>query len=367
MLDLVREVVAPLPPDARRDALRAQVLASARAQGVLHVAEPRRGRRSIVAAVGATLAVAAGVWLVLARDAAPAVHSHGSVRALGDATKFQTTTRSPDEVVMLYDGSIEITVAPLHAGERFRVLVGRDEIEVRGTQFIATARDGMLVDVTVSHGVVEVRPQFGAMAVLTSGEVWRGPVAELARPAPAANPPPPPAALDPVEALPRTAEASRPRPKAPKAVAPRPPVEVAPPEKPRSPDATAEVLPQERAYIDGWTAMREARFDEAAKLFLRVQLLDPDGTLAEDATYYYAVALARAKSEQAVGAFREMLARYPQGSRAGRANAMLGWLLVDAKQAAEAERRFRAALADPDDDVRESAEAGLAALAAARK
>jgi hypothetical protein len=42
---------------------------------------------------------------------------------------------------------------------------------------------------------------------------------------------------------------------------------------------------------------------------------------------------------------------------------MLGWLLVEAKQPAEAERRFRAAIDDASPSVRDSAQRGLAALA----
>jgi hypothetical protein len=42
---------------------------------------------------------------------------------------------------------------------------------------------------------------------------------------------------------------------------------------------------------------------------------------------------------------------------------MLGWLLIDAHVFDEAARRFTAASADPDPTVRESARAGLDALA----
>jgi hypothetical protein len=45
-----------------------------------------------------------------------------------------------------------------------------------------------------------------------------------------------------------------------------------------------------------------------------------------------------------------------------RASAMLGWLLADVGELAEAERRFRAALDDPSSDVGASARAGLDAL-----
>ena len=54
--------------------------------------------------------------------------------------------------------------------------------------------------------------------------------------------------------------------------------------------------------------------------------------------------------------------RYPRSAHAPEASAMLGWLLVDAKQPAEAERRFRAAADASSPHVRDSARAGLTAL-----
>jgi len=113
--------------------------------------------------------------------------------------------------------------------------------------------------------------------------------------------------------------------------------------------------------------MRASRFDDAATKFLRVQLLDPEGPLAEDASYWRAVALARAKSSAAAQAFRDFLELHPRSRRAGEASAMLGWILVDAREHAEAKRRFQAALTDGRSTpaVVTSARAGLAALAPA--
>ena len=108
--------------------------------------------------------------------------------------------------------------------------------------------------------------------------------------------------------------------------------------------------------------MRGGNFERAAATFARVAILDPDGPLAEDASYWYPVALARAKRGEAITAFREFLARYASSPHAHEASTMLGWLLVDAKQTAEAERRFRVAIDDPSTAVRDSARAGLATL-----
>ena len=76
------------------------------------------------------------------------------------------------------------------------------------------------------------------------------------------------------------------------------------------------------------------------------------------------IALARAKRSEAISAFREFLERYPRSAHAHEASAMLGWLLVDAKQPKEAESRFRVAVDDSSAQVSASARAGLAALGA---
>jgi TolA-binding protein len=108
--------------------------------------------------------------------------------------------------------------------------------------------------------------------------------------------------------------------------------------------------------------MRAGDFTAASSAFVRASILDPEGPLAEDASYWYPVALARAKRAEATIAFRDFLDRYPRSTHAHEASAMLGWLLVDASQRAEAERRFRFALDDARPDVRASARAGLTAL-----
>jgi len=105
-------------------------------------------------------------------------------------------------------------------------------------------------------------------------------------------------------------------------------------------------------------------FAHAAGGFARVVLLAPDSPLGEDAGFWRAVALARARrSLEAVAAFHDFLDGYPHSSRAGEASAMLGWLLIDARVFDEAGRRFQAADGDPDPAVRRSARSGLDALA----
>ena len=82
---------------------------------------------------------------------------------------WELSSRSPDEVVRLYDGTIDVAVTPLGSGERFRVVVGASEIEVRGTAFRVVARAGELLSVTVTRGTVEVRPAGGGGAGAGTG------------------------------------------------------------------------------------------------------------------------------------------------------------------------------------------------------
>jgi TolA-binding protein len=127
----------------------------------------------------------------------------------------------------------------------------------------------------------------------------------------------------------------------------------------KSPARSAEEL----AYDEAWDAMRAGDFKKAATGFARVNALSPAGALADDAAFYAAVAFARGgRSAAAITAFREMIDTYPSSPRIGEANAMLGWLLVDARQPQEAARRFLAAADDPAETVRASARKGLSAL-----
>jgi Tfp pilus assembly protein PilF len=85
--------------------------------------------------------------------------------------------------------------------------------------------------------------------------------------------------------------------------------------------------------------------------------------LAEDARYWRAVALGRArKVDAARAAMEHFLSVYPTAPRAGEVSAMLGWLLVEAKEPVAAAARFRAAERDASPAVRKSAGAGLAAI-----
>jgi peptidoglycan DL-endopeptidase CwlO len=343
---------APPPSADRIEEVRTELLARMRA-----TAPARSPRRTVVLrGVGLAAAAAAGVIGVLAlrspADAPEArAHLHGTVRARPGAA-FLASSGAPDEIVVLFDGTIDVDVAPLHRGERFRVFVGESRVEVHGTAFAVTAHAGRLTDVEVAHGVVEVQLVGAPPRTLRGGEAWRdpGPIAVQ----PDVVPPPAPEVVAP-------APGPAPRRRAP-APAPAPTPDPAP-APPAAPAATTS--PEEDAYNEAWTAMRANDFTRAASAFARVRLLDPDGPLAEDTGFWYAVAIARSDHPRpAIGAFESFLEQFPRGARAGEASAMLGWLLLEHVGAAAARPRFEAALTDPSHAVRESATAGLAAITA---
>ena len=340
---LVREAPLNLPSPSRREEVRTAVLAMAR----VSLSTPtgvRPPRRRIGVVVVAVLAAAA-VVLAFLGDTSPASHTHATVTAPAGA-HFSHGQAAPDEIVRLTDGTIDVEVAPLHAGERFRVIVGDAEVEVRGTAFEVVACADRLISVDVHHGKVEVRPHGRPAMLLVAGGTWRAePPKRAELPAPVEVPPPPP----PDEPAPKPRRAKL--------------VEQHPPPPPAPPPAPARA-PEELAYSDAWSAMRTKDFARAATAFARVMILAPDSGLAEDATFWQAVALARGhRRPQAITAFRDFLDAHPRSPHAGEGNTMLGWLLVDTGERAEATRRFRAAVDDPRKSVRDSARSGLEAAA----
>jgi TolA-binding protein len=427
VIELARELPVALPPASRREEVRTAVLAAAAGLA------PRRAPRTwLIPAIAVAAAAGVAGTFVMSRPGAPPAHAHGVIRPHAGARYVMRST-APDEVVQLADGTIDVEVEPLHPGERFRVLTGGAELEVRGTVFTAAARADHLTDVADAHGRVDLRSDGGATATLHAGQAWHAGVAAVDRaPAVTAAPPrlaPPPGSARPdphpaaAAALPRATEPSVPPPRsrlasppgsiarsssreAAAAAPPRATERSAPPPRSRlasppgsiarsasrdaaaPPRATEPAVPtppgpalsppltappagraaDEVAYDGAWAALRTADFARAATGFARVMLLAPDGPLVEDASFWRAVALARGqRSAEAVSAFRDFLDGHARSSRAGEASAMLGWLLIDARAYDEAARRFDAAIGDADPAVRQSAKAGLDALATRKR
>jgi len=338
---LVRELPAELPPALHREEQRTALLAAfehrpttARRRGWLVPAVTAAAAASVLFALWPHVhapAPASAPPLPPAPASAHVVHPHAGAH-------YTIAAEAPDEIVRLREGTIDVDVRPLRPGERFRVIVGADQLEVHGTSFEVVAAGDHLVSVHVVHGRVEVRRVGTAPAFVTGGQSWHA-VAAIAGP-------------------PSPARAPQPRVTPPAARA----VERVPP--PAEPPPAAATDPQETAFVAGWDAMRRGELAVAADAFARAVALDPHGDLAEDGTFWHAVAVARLhRTEEALIALRSFIGAYPTSTRAGEASVMLGWLLVDANQLDEAERRFRAAASDASQAVRASARSGLDALA----
>lgn len=322
VIQLMRDQPVEIPDAAHREEVRTALLAHQQQLGA------PRGRRIYMLGLPLAVAAAGALWFVQpAAPRTPVVLSMPSLPSLARGhvhphagAAFDLASMVPDEIVKLHDGTIDLDVDPLQPHERFRVVVGASEIEVRGTAFSVTADHDHLLEVHVTHGRVEVRPIGDAAVTLVGGGAWTVPQ---------------------ITAV---------------------PVPVVPPQPPRkkpAPKPSADQL----AYTDGWSALRQSRFDDAVVAFTRTIATDPDGVLADDARFWQAVALGRAsRSGDAIVAFRALVDEHPGSSHSAEASVMLGWLLVDAKQLREARERFSAGVDDATPSVRESARAGIAAI-----
>lgn len=363
------------PSDERAAQLEDELLIRARAEVV---DRDRRDRRLRAAALGAGVALAAGIlvavlWLSPDRSTpewpadpppiaetspliappppalAPPVVApvqRGTIRPRGGA-KFEHFTRHAaapglraDEVVHVAAGTVQVDVAPLARDERFRVVTLDAEVEVRGTSFEVEVEQDRLIAVRVTSGLVEVRPRDGAPRMLSAGQSWRHDEPEavaVVEEKPVEKP-----VVVPVEDL---------RVEAPPAA-----------EIPDATPAIPEPAPNESelAFEAGWELLKNGDAAGAAEKFAAI---DDGGALSEDAMYWRAVALARAKKyDEAEATMRSFLDRFSSSVRAGEVSVMLGRRLLDRGAFGEARLRFSAAQSDPSSRVRKAAETGLADL-----
>ncbi|HSZ81326.1 MAG TPA: FecR domain-containing protein [Polyangia bacterium] len=338
---LARTLPAHLPPEARREELRVALLAAAGGAPVTAA----RGAAWMGGAALLTAVAVVALWLGHRRHEPPIARSHASLAA-AVGTRYAVVAPRPRETVRLWQGTLALEVAPLGPRERFIVEVGDGEVEVRGTKFEVVARADRLVRVDVTHGRVEVRPNGAALVVLEAGQTWAAPGARAQDGATVLATAAPPTA--------RPSASREPRPRT-RRVAQRAPTDV---------ERTTQQTQQEARYDDAWDALRAHDYKKAAEGFARVSNGSPAGSLADEAAFWRATALARSgDAAAAVPAFRAMLDAYPRSPRRGEASAILGWLLIAAHEPTEAADRFRAAIDDVHEDVRASAREGLEALA----
>jgi len=370
---LVQDAKAAAPV---REALsrEARVEIGARLRTLASVPDPERGRSGrrftvLWLALVAPAIAAAILWTghrgdhaVIARGdlEAPIGDSRATIRAIGPA-RFARAQFQPDEIVRLDEGEIELEIAPLRAGERFRVVAADGEVEVRGTRFKVSVIDHHLTAVHVWRGKVEVRSSDGAQAILVPGDDWvraEQPVAPAPAPEIVAPPPPPPVAdgTSQRRAPTRGSPASiRRHAKAKRFAA------ITPSPKPLPAARDERPLGAAPSFGHAWALLRSGDAKEAAAEFAEVERLAHGRDIEEDALYWRAVAVGRAGD--AAGSrtlFRAFLDRFPSSSRAGEAAATLGRLLLDAGDRPGARQAFERAARDPSPRVRAAAQDGLA-------
>lgn len=332
-------------------------------------AAPGRRPRWHWFAVGAgSFAAAVAIVLLVVRPAAPTYRAELHPQA--DA-QFARVGASPDEIVRLSDGTMTLEVAPLGADERFRVITADAEVEVRGTAFDVAASHDHLQSVRVLHGRAVVRTQ-GRTIILADGERWEPQIARIdvvpaapaltPTPAPAPAPAPLVASSSTTPSAPVAQKAIRPSAKPAHAPKAKPPVAQISTTVEQPPPAAMPKRQNELLFEQGWASLKAGKTADAATTFERAALAAPDDPLAEDAWFWRASSLARAKSPGASDAFDKFLSRYPHSPRSGEASAMLGWLVIDTHPD-RAEKLFHVAESDPVPAVRASAQKGLANLA----
>jgi len=351
--DLARALPPYRPAASRVEQVRTAVLAGAPA---VTRARPAARRATYAVVAAAALAAAATLIWIARRPAAGPEHAtieparverHGTVVPLGEA-RFELGAVLPDETVRVRDGVVRVTVTPLGAGERFRILTGDAEVEVRGTELDVEVRADHLQSVTCASGVVEVRPSYAEAVLLEAGERWDAP--KLATVTPAESAP----VVEPVAVAP-----AKPTPR-------RTPNVQASTGSASSPIKVPVDAPGEAEFREGWAALKAGEPADAADSFAAARQVK--GTvLAEDASFWEGIALARAgKSSKAIAALRRFVSKYPKSSRSGEAAAKLGWLLHDAGDLDEAERYFESASDDVVPKVQKSARDGLESIARKR-
>lgn len=385
----------------RREDIRTTILSKVE----LAKPRPRFEWRLRWAAPLALAAAALAVWL--AWPAAPSppgavAIAHRGVVLEHSTSRHLVVSSMPDEIVRLVDGTITVTIAPLGAGEKFRVITGDGEIDAAGAAFDVTARDDRMVSVRAIHGVVKLLAA-GSPITLRAGEIWRSSteLASLPTPPIAATPPyaatastppaapgiagvaatrtphdPAPATRTPIAAIDRTP--SRAVNEARTSPTPRDPppnedavaVEIADAGVPVVTPTVTPTVPRsmgQQAFDEGWSALRTGDFSAASKAFERALAVTIDPRITEDAAFWRGVALARAGDVgTAAHVFAAYLTAYPSSPRTAEASVMLGWLLFERGETAEAGRRFERGLRDPSSRVRDSAAAGQRAVAERR-
>ncbi|MCA9617895.1 MAG: tetratricopeptide repeat protein [Myxococcales bacterium] len=280
--------------------IRGKLLLAARREEPSKRPTSRRRLRAFFVAALALAGAVAAVMFDLPPEAEVATARQGSlflrrgtIRGHHDAV-FAAISSQPDEVVVLYQGTVSVEVSPLHPGERFRIVTDDAQIEVVGTEFDVTVDEGKLLGVVVDEGLVEVRGRGGALVSLPAGSDWEAPPAAPAEP---------------------SADEAIPAPAPPASAAPSAPPSAPPPVGPSA---------DELAFRRGWDALRRDDPEAAVRAFEGVVR---DAPLAPDAAFWRGVALARAgRRAEAIFALEQFVRIHPASPHASEARALLARL-----------------------------------------
>lgn len=290
-------------------------------------AQPAKTRRiwPLLVGLAAVFVLATSAALFFGSEppgkAAPSPERRGVVYA-GDGARFLQDRKKGDEVVRLTEGTITVEVEHLQPGERFRVVTGDAEVEVRGTAFEVVVHNDRLVSVKVIRGAVDVRPKEKPTVRLSPGQKWETPEAAslpTSEPTPASEPASIPTS-EPVSLPTTMLAASTPVLKAPA------PVLKAPAPKTNS---------EEEIFQSALAAMRAGNLEEAEKGFAEVAASQNSG-FAEDASYWLARTLNRSGSPRAQAACEDFITRYPGNPKVYDIRLALAQLFLKQKKEAEA-------------------------------
>ncbi|MCP4677267.1 MAG: hypothetical protein GY854_17485 [Deltaproteobacteria bacterium] len=397
--DLGRDLPGHAPSADKAEAIRAAVLDSFSEVPSTSVSSDRW--RWVVGAIAAGIIVCFGIFYFPSTPSPSAIEMNetmvfkATVHSHVAAKHFRAGSQ-PDEIVRLTKGTITVSVEPLKKGERFRVVTGDAEVEVRGTVFDVVVKDDSLLEVNVISGEVEVRPAEALKVIIGPGERWLKPALQSS---------PEPLITDdstaemPGDAMPEDVPgdtlpgvASRSFNRTPRLDRPgsnrfASTLEQAHPEtaaqsetdeqaraveqskdsqpkeeQPLIPETPAPPTPHpaELAFQKGWEALKQSAYNDAVNAFTVAINTPSAGRIAEDASFWRCVSHARAgQHARASRALSVFLETYPNSPRVGEASVMLGWKLLEKGNLDAAENHFQRATHDANPRIRTSAQQGL--------
>ncbi len=232
----------------------------------------------------------------LARTADPGPH------AVADPGIVVPDVGQP-HIVRMREGHAEFEVEPRRRGEHFEVRVGDERVVVHGTRFEVTARDGRLLAVSVSEGVVALHLEPEEVLRLSAGEAWSRP--ETARPARGERPPGEHGS-DSSEAESRVVPTAQPT------------------RRVRPTDSRMNPATVDDAFAEAWRLARAGRHDAASFAFDALEDRPDLGARRADVLYWSAQSHARAgRSDIARTRLEHLVRAYPNAWHTERARAQL--------------------------------------------